>query len=882
MAAASFFRFWKNRAVVKITSPIATANFQHRLTLSWLPGMRRDFRDIRFSTISRINCPFWIESYTAGVSAVVWIKVPPASQTTLFLYYGHGGAPVASSGANTFDLFDDFLGTSLDTTLKWTLSLGSGGSLSVANSEAVLSTTGTANSSFYTKTSYGEGYAMRMRMKSAHYNSTGYRENVGWTDGSRMAKALFCDEAGGYQGKYRTRTTSDSLTSISGWSAATYYILESARNAASGVTWKVNDGSAVTCTTQYPNGYSQFLENLVCYNGGSMTFDWIAVRKCATTEPTLSIISHGRNPYVRVSSFIGTMAHTGVEYVWDPVNIDHGMSAGIAGQEIEAGSVNIDHAMAAVVGPTEIEMGPVNINHPIYPTATWDRILTNPTDDTGTLISVTVTRGMDDAMTQAEFQHDTDAIGNILSNDYMTKIVVKIPDYSGTNRVVFVGIAPSSRATYAPANDKMTLTAVDYGLYLTKQVLEDQDLALLPPAEQSPDSNTAKVLSYDYSTTPFQIGNRVIGKSSGATGKVIEIVQGLSWRITMYPASGQFIDNEDLLVGGVKFAQADGRSVDIPYEPYYSVTYPEDWVRAVLGGTNWMRVTGIEPYKIVSTSGYWDTALCPAVPFMFGSKDKKFDAIKRLGKYLRYIMLIKPRDIGGGNYVPALYFVPETSMDDPVNGLDLPAAATITGPSDPYLAAPITLEQNGESQVDLVRVACQDLNGVWLESKLQNSRVSAGEGPYREFYDEPQDIATQTDLDAYCQDIFNLYSSRGATWQATLVDRSDLELYQLLTITGYGTKIPDGTYRIIKISYEYGCAVNKVQISFMLASAFSTLLRIGRIYTDSITEIQRIVKHELDKIQDTELGTCVSNDGITVTYETESGSKGRGRDGTVI
>ena len=123
--------------------------------------------------------------------------------------------------------------------------------------------------------------------------------------------------------------------------------------------------------------------------------------------------------------------------------------------------------------------------------------------------------------------------------------------------------------------------------------------------------------------------------------------------------------------------------------------------------------------------------------------------------------------------------------------------------------------------------------------------------------------------------------ARSCTWHATFYDRSDLQKYQILNISGYGIKIPDGSYRIIKISYGYGCAKNQVQVWFISTAMFSTLVRRGITYTDSITEIQRIVDKAVDRIEKTELGTCTANDGITVTYLTEAGNSGKGRDGTV-
>jgi hypothetical protein len=538
--------------------------------------------------------------------------------------------------------------------------------------------------------------------------------------------------------------------------------------------------------------------------------------------------------------------------------------------------------MIAGIGSFEYEFTN-NIFHPIYPTATWNREVTIPSDDTGIQVTAKISQGMDDAMGRADIEYESAAVGGYFSGDYLEKVVISMFDYAGVSRCIFVGIVPSSKATYSPRRDRIVMTAVDYGLYLTKQTLEVRDLSLLPPDEQiAESSNVAKVLDYDTVTHGFQIGQKVIGSGSNAYGYIVELIQGDGFRrMTLYPASGKFVDDDPLMVGGVQFAQADGRSVDIPWTPYYNTIGPGDWIRSVLGGDNWMRVSGIEPFKIINPA-WTSSSVPPAVPMMFGTKEKNWDCIQRMAKYLRYIAVVKKRNRGtlaNPDWIPAFYFVPIASIDSG-DGLDLPATVTITGPNDPYLAEPIELDQSGEDQVESVRVTCQTLQGVWLESKTCNSKVDYGEGPYMEFYDEPQDICTQVDLDEYCQDMYNLYSSRGCTWNATLMDRPDLELYQKLSISGYDQEIPAGEYRIVHIEYEKGPAVNKTHIKFMLSSSFSSLLKRGRVYTDSIVEIQRVADHQIDKIGSVELGTCVSNDGHTVAYETEAGVGGRGRDST--
>jgi len=92
--------------------------------------------DIRFCYYPEENMiPYWIEKFDpVAEEAIIWVKVPeiPAnSEIEIFMYYGNPGVASASDGEATFDFFDDFEGTSLDTS-KWDDS--NAGSYSIADS----------------------------------------------------------------------------------------------------------------------------------------------------------------------------------------------------------------------------------------------------------------------------------------------------------------------------------------------------------------------------------------------------------------------------------------------------------------------------------------------------------------------------------------------------------------------------------------------------------------------------------------------------------------------------------------------------------------------------------------------------------------------------
>jgi PKD repeat protein len=85
---------------------------------------QNDYDDIRFTTSDGTTLmDYWIESSSSAL-ATVWVEIPSIyynGNTNIYIYYGNAGASAVSSGLNTFRLYDDFSGASLNTTL-WTSS----------------------------------------------------------------------------------------------------------------------------------------------------------------------------------------------------------------------------------------------------------------------------------------------------------------------------------------------------------------------------------------------------------------------------------------------------------------------------------------------------------------------------------------------------------------------------------------------------------------------------------------------------------------------------------------------------------------------------------------------------------------------------------------
>jgi len=122
---------WKYRRKITVTeqSGNSLTDYQVKIELNStnFPDFnecRDDGHDIRFTKDDgETLLNYWREAWNkAGQSATFWVKIPsiPASGSVdIYMYYGNPDATDESDGDATFEFFDDFEGTSLDTT-KWT------------------------------------------------------------------------------------------------------------------------------------------------------------------------------------------------------------------------------------------------------------------------------------------------------------------------------------------------------------------------------------------------------------------------------------------------------------------------------------------------------------------------------------------------------------------------------------------------------------------------------------------------------------------------------------------------------------------------------------------------------------------------------------------
>ena len=149
---------WSARKRVRVINadPTAYTDVAVKLTVAYDSDMQTDFDELRFTDSSGTNIiPHWIESYTTGVTAQVWVKVPTlatSSATEIFMYYGNVSATSTSDPSNVFEIYDDFEDDDIveysgDTSLfntAGTFAYGGGFGLDTAGHESSKATDGIA------------------------------------------------------------------------------------------------------------------------------------------------------------------------------------------------------------------------------------------------------------------------------------------------------------------------------------------------------------------------------------------------------------------------------------------------------------------------------------------------------------------------------------------------------------------------------------------------------------------------------------------------------------------------------------------------------------------------------------------------------------------
>jgi len=230
------------------------------------------YDDIRFTNATGGLLDYWIEESDSS-DATIWVEVDTiaaSGNTTIYLYYGNSGASAVSSGDDTFEFFDDFPGSSLDTS-KWdTLNSPT---ISISNSIITLSGSGlrglNSDSAYISK----DQHVVRARARE-----TSGSGDAGFRVGTNPLKIELRASSGSFYNIWESAARSGSIGS---GTYNTYYTVET-RPTTTSIESRISDGS------WYRNGWSPAIDGKVAVHtyGATVQYDWVLVRKYAATEPT--------------------------------------------------------------------------------------------------------------------------------------------------------------------------------------------------------------------------------------------------------------------------------------------------------------------------------------------------------------------------------------------------------------------------------------------------------------------------------------------------------------------------------------------------------------------------------------------------------------------
>jgi len=286
--------------------------------------MQPNGEDIRFTWYNstaneEVEIPYWFEKVVSSSYFETWVKAPeiPANDyATIYVYYGNTTPVTSESNADeVFNLYDDFLGTSLNTS-KWETHqiTGSGGSATVNDGILVVySGQGTSSDEFIVNstTQFSRPLIVEMRVRTENWGGTGsagYYKEAGWglSVNSRGGTVYLRDFDGvggwgfgvGEDGRSLVLRDTDGnaeassdITAINPDNWNTYRFVWKSDGS---VCVEIPPGTQRACLSTYPFTGTDAV-HFDAEHWGSTSYwqkvdvDWVRVRKYSDPEPTYSI-----------------------------------------------------------------------------------------------------------------------------------------------------------------------------------------------------------------------------------------------------------------------------------------------------------------------------------------------------------------------------------------------------------------------------------------------------------------------------------------------------------------------------------------------------------------------------------------------------------------
>jgi len=193
-SAAWWDNSWQYYRVCNINASGYSGNYQMRINVSYSGGgdvscgghCQADFDDIRFVDMDNTTVlPYWKETYVSSSYAIFWVNVSADAMTDgkILMYYGNSGATDASDGDATFTFFDDFDGSSLDTT-KWQTKIDGGSALNVTISSSIIQINKNDSYIGYVYSianfSYPVAFHGKIKLDNSNAGTGGHGKNIGF------------------------------------------------------------------------------------------------------------------------------------------------------------------------------------------------------------------------------------------------------------------------------------------------------------------------------------------------------------------------------------------------------------------------------------------------------------------------------------------------------------------------------------------------------------------------------------------------------------------------------------------------------------------------------------------------------------------------------
>lgn len=246
------------------------------------PTGKDDGGDLAFTASDQTTeIPFWVEKITGSGStaiAYVWVKVSAdlGSNQSVYCYYANASATNKSNGGNTFPVFDDFAGGSLDTS-KWN-SAEVRGSTGVSVGSSLITFTPSGSSGDGAKIMHKtdlamRGYAMHARMQMNWNGTTSQQEFMTMGFCNSDQGVVIYGQAGTSSNSRKNATL---MIPMAASGAPTGYrrVDFEAGDASNSYEPGTNNISAITADTLYDVVYKQDYANLLMkadFNGSSYT-----------------------------------------------------------------------------------------------------------------------------------------------------------------------------------------------------------------------------------------------------------------------------------------------------------------------------------------------------------------------------------------------------------------------------------------------------------------------------------------------------------------------------------------------------------------------------------------------------------------------------------